>query len=234
MQRSRHRELFKKFDADVTVEQLTTCVKALSEQADDVDGILVQLPLPGRLPADSVLEALAADKDVDGLTTISMGRLLEGKAGLRPCTPSGVIELLKHCGVEIAGKRAVVIGRSNLVGKPAALLLMQHNATVTVCHSKSEQLDEICRNADILIVAAGRKQFVKGSWIKPGACVIDVGIHHTKNDEGESEISGDVEFAEASRVAGWITPVPGGVGPMTIAMLLSNTLTAYKMRKGIK
>ncbi|HEY9778285.1 MAG TPA: bifunctional methylenetetrahydrofolate dehydrogenase/methenyltetrahydrofolate cyclohydrolase FolD [Planktothrix sp.] len=225
---------FHKFDADITLEQLTACVQALSQQADDVDGILVQLPLPGRLPAEGVLQALSPEKDVDGLTTISMGRLLEGKPGLRPCTPSGVIELLKQNKVEISGKRAVVVGRSNLVGKPAALLLMQHNATVTVCHSKSEQLDEICRSADILVVAAGRKQFVKGSWVKPGACVIDVGIHHDKNEQGQSEICGDVEFAEASRVAAWITPVPGGVGPMTIAMLLSNTLTAYKMRKGVK
>ena len=141
-----------------------------------------------------------------------------------------MIALLQHYNVPIAGKRAVVIGRSNLVGKPAALLLMQQNATVTVCHSKSEQLDEICRQADILVVAAGRKKFVKGSWIKPGACVIDVGIHHHKNEQGESEISGDVEFTYASRVAGLITPVPGGVGPMTIAMLLSNTVQSYKTK----
>jgi methylenetetrahydrofolate dehydrogenase (NADP+)/methenyltetrahydrofolate cyclohydrolase len=223
---------FEKFDNSVTIEQLVDCVKKLSAR-DEVDGILVQLPLPNKLPADVVLDVLDADKDVDGLTTVSMGRLLEGKPGLRPCTPSGVIALLEHHNVSISGKRAVVIGRSNLVGKPAALLLMQKNATVTVCHSKSEQLDQICQNADILVVAAGRKQFVKGSWVKPGATVIDVGIHHTKTESGESEIAGDVEFAEASRVAGLITPVPGGVGPMTIAMLLSNTLTAYKLRNGL-
>lgn len=223
--------IHKKFDASISQEDLIACVKQLSAD-DNVDGILVQLPLPNGLQAEKVLEALNPDKDVDGLTTISMGRLLEGKPGLRPCTPSGVIALLEHQGVTISGKRAVVIGRSNLVGKPAALLLMQKNATVTVCHSKSEKLDEICQSADILVVAAGRKKFVKGSWVKPGACVIDVGIHHTKHENGESEISGDVEYAEASRVASSITPVPGGVGPMTIAMLLSNTLEAYRMRTG--
>jgi len=223
---------FEKFENDVTLQQLVDCVKRLS-RTDEVDGILVQLPLPNNLAADVVLDSLDPNKDVDGLTTISMGRLLEGKPGLRPCTPSGVIALLEHHKVPISGRRAVVIGRSNLVGKPAALLLMQKNATVTVCHSKSEQLEQICQNADILVVAAGRRQFVKGSWIKPGSTVIDVGIHHTKTETGESEIAGDVEFAEASRAAGLITPVPGGVGPMTIAMLLSNTLTAYKMRLGL-
>jgi methylenetetrahydrofolate dehydrogenase (NADP+)/methenyltetrahydrofolate cyclohydrolase len=221
----------RKFDASISQGELIECVEALSND-DNVDGILVQLPLPGNLKAEKVLEALSADKDVDGLTTVSMGRLLEGKAGLRPCTPSGVIALLEHYNVSISGKRAVVIGRSNLVGKPAALLLMQKNATVTICHSKSEQLDQICQSADILVVAAGRKQFVKGAWIKPGACVIDVGIHHSKDEQGQSEIAGDVEFKEASRNAALITPVPGGVGPMTIAMLLSNTLQAYKMRTG--
>ena len=224
--------IHRKFEANISQDELINCVKTLSED-DSVDGILVQLPLPGDLKAEKVLEALCADKDVDGLTTASMGRLLEGKAGLRPCTPSGVIALLEHYNVPISGKRAVVIGRSNLVGKPAALLLMQKNATVTICHSKSEQLDQICQSADILVVAAGRKQFVKGSWVKSGACVIDVGIHHSKNEKGDSEIAGDVEFKEASRHASLITPVPGGVGPMTIAMLLSNTLQAYKMRTGV-
>ena len=186
------------------------------------------------MKAEKVLDVLNPDKDVDGLTTISMGRLMENKAGLRPCTPSGIMAVLEHYNVAVSGKRAVVVGRSNLVGKPAALLLMQKNATVTICHSKSESLDEICRGADILVVAAGRKQFVKGSWVKPGACVIDVGIHHTKNEQGESEISGDVEFAEASRVAGWITPVPGGVGPMTVTMLLVNTIgSAERFAQGV-
>jgi methylenetetrahydrofolate dehydrogenase (NADP+)/methenyltetrahydrofolate cyclohydrolase len=157
-----------------------------------------------------------------------MGLLLAGKKGLRPCTPKGIIELLDHYKIEIEGKRAVVIGRSNLVGKPIALLLMQRNATVTVCHSRTQGLDAICRDADILVVAAGRRNFVKGSWVKPGAAVIDVGIHHTKNEDGTSVVDGDVEFAEAKKHAAFITPVPGGVGPMTIAMLLSNTLVAYE------
>jgi methylenetetrahydrofolate dehydrogenase (NADP+)/methenyltetrahydrofolate cyclohydrolase len=221
--------IHRQYGADLKQADLIACVRELSDE-NAVDGILVQLPLPGDLKAETVLDALNPDKDVDGLTTISMGRLMENKAGLRPCTPSGIIAVLEHYKVAVSGKRAVVVGRSNLVGKPAALLLMQKNATVTICHSKSEPLDEICRSADILVVAAGRKQFVKGSWVKPGACVIDVGIHHTKKENGESEISGDVEFAEASRVASMITPVPGGIGPMTIAMLLSNTLTAYEMR----
>ncbi len=218
---------FHKFAATASSAEVKQCVQALN-QDPLVDGILVQLPLPKQISADEVLALLAPDKDVDGLTAISMGLLMGGKPGLRPCTPSGIVELLDYHKVPIEGSRAVVIGRSNLVGKPIALLLMQRNATVTMCHSRTQGLDEICRNADILVVAAGKRTFVKGSWIKPGACVIDVGIHHDKSAEGESSIAGDVDFAEAVNVAGLITPVPGGVGPMTIAMLLANTLTAYE------
>ena len=218
---------FHKFEAGASASQVKECVQKLNGDPA-VDGILVQLPLPRQISADEVLALLQPDKDVDGLTPASMGLLMGGKPGLRPCTPAGIIELLDYYKVPIEGKRAVVIGRSNLVGKPIALLLMQRNATVTICHSRTEGLAELCQSADILVVAAGKKSFVKGSWIKPGACVIDVGIHHDKNEAGQSAIAGDVDFAEAVDVAGLITPVPGGVGPMTIAMLLANTLTAYE------
>jgi methylenetetrahydrofolate dehydrogenase (NADP+)/methenyltetrahydrofolate cyclohydrolase len=201
---------------------------------ENVDGILVQLPLPAHLSSEHVLAQLKPEKDVDGLTTESMGLLFAGKEGLRPCTPMGVMQLLEHYQVCVEGKRAVVIGRSNLVGKPISMLLMQKNATVTMCHSRTKDLDQICAGADILVVAAGKRAFVKGSWIKPGACVIDVGIHHTHGENGESIVSGDVVYEEARPVAGLITPVPGGVGPMTVAMLLSNTLLAYERRTGSK
>jgi methylenetetrahydrofolate dehydrogenase (NADP+)/methenyltetrahydrofolate cyclohydrolase len=217
---------FHKFPADATQAEIIDCLRMLNADPK-VDGILVQLPLPKHISSEAVLEILSPEKDVDGLTILSMGLLLAGKNGLVPCTPMGIIELLDHYQLPIEGKKAVVIGRSNLVGKPIALLLMQRNATVTVCHSRTQGLDEICRDADILVVAAGRRHFVKGSWVKPGAVVIDVGIHHTKLDDGTSNISGDVEFAEAQTHASRITPVPGGVGPMTIAMLLSNTMKAY-------
>jgi len=220
---------FHKFEAAIAETTIIECIKTLN-QDPCVDGILVQLPLPKHISTDAVLEVLAPEKDVDGLGTHSLGLLLAGKPGLRPCTPSGVIKLLDHYNVEIAGKNAVVIGRSILVGKPAAMLLMERNATVTVCHSKTRDLDQICRSADILVVAAGRKEFVKGSWIKPGSCVIDVGIHRTELANGESQLCGDVEYNEAATKAALITPVPGGVGPMTIAMLLSNTLLAYEMK----
>jgi methylenetetrahydrofolate dehydrogenase (NADP+)/methenyltetrahydrofolate cyclohydrolase len=218
---------FHKFESTASQEEVIACVNTLN-QDEKVDGILVQLPLPKHISSEAVLDNLLPSKDVDGLTTLSMGLLLAGKDGLRPCTPLGIIELLESYKIEIEGKRAVVIGRSNLVGKPISLLLMQRNATVTICHSRSKGLESICRDADILVAAAGKKNFVKADWIKPGACVIDVGIHHEKAEDGSSVISGDVDFKEAKTVASLITPVPGGVGPMTIAMLLSNTFAAYK------
>ncbi len=221
------------FPAATDIETLLNCIKTLNA-SDEVDGILVQLPLPSHLSAEEVLAILDPNKDVDGLTTESMGRLFAGKAGLRPCTPVGVMVLLEEHKVEVEGKHAVVIGRSNLVGKPIALLLQQKNATVTMCHSRTKDLDKICQSADILVVAAGKREFVKGSWIKPGATVIDVGIHHTQGPGGESIISGDVQYADAAKVARFITPVPGGVGPMTVAMLLANTITAFERRTGIK
>jgi|LakMenEpi03Aug12_release.lakeMendotaPanAssembly.Ray.scaffolds.fasta_scaffold417846_1 methylenetetrahydrofolate dehydrogenase (NADP+)/methenyltetrahydrofolate cyclohydrolase len=221
------------FPASTDMKTLLDCIKTLNK-SDEVDGILVQLPLPKHLSADEVLEVLDPDKDVDGLTTESMGRLFAGKTGLRPCTPVGVMAILEQHKVEIEGKNAVVIGRSNLVGKPIAMLLQQKNATVTMCHSRTKDLDKICQNADILVVAAGQREFVKGSWVKPGSTVIDVGIHHTQGPDGESVVSGDVQYADAAKSARFITPVPGGVGPMTVAMLLANTITAYERRTGLK
>lgn len=220
---------FHQFPNSVTQEELVSAVHKLSQDSD-VDGILVQLPLPGRLSPDPVLNVLNPAKDVDGLTVHNMGLLFAGKPGLRPCTPAGIMRLLQEYKVTVSGKRAVVVGRSNLVGKPIAMLLMQENATVTVCHSKTESIDQVCRSADILVVAIGKREFIKGTWVKPGACVIDVGIHHEKAENGEAKVSGDVEFAAAAQVASLITPVPGGVGPMTVAMLLSNTVEAYRQR----
>lgn len=214
-----------RFEATASEEEILECIAKLNAD-DNVDGILVQLPLPQGLSSEKILARLAHEKDVDGLHTFNLGLLFAGKPGLKPCTPLGIITILEHNNIELSGKRAVVIGRSNLVGKPIAALLIQKDATVTVCHSKSKDLPAICREADVLVVAAGRKKFVPGDWIKPGACVIDVGIHH---DE-DGSICGDVEFPAAAQVAGSITPVPGGVGPMTVAMLLSNTLLAYEQR----
>lgn len=206
-------------------ETLLKLIAELNQRAD-VDGILVQLPLPAGLPTDAVLMAVSPEKDADGLHPYNLGLLLAGKAGLRPCTPSGIIRLLDHYNIAIEGKSAVVIGRSNLVGKPISILLMERNATVTMCHSRSKNLEEICRSADILVVAAGKREMVAGSWVKPGAVVIDVGIH--KTDKTDSGLTGDVIYLEAKAVASYITPVPGGIGPMTVAMLLSNTFAAYK------
>ncbi len=188
-----------------------------------VSGILCQLPLPDHLDAGEVTNRILAEKDVDGLTIASAGRLALGLPGLRPCTPTGVMLLLEDAGAEIEGANAVVVGRSNLFGKPMAQLLLGANATVTICHSRTRDLPGVCRTADILIAAVGRAQMVQGDWVKPGAVVIDVGINRT--DDG---IVGDVDYEAAADVASAITPVPGGVGPMTIACLLRNTLSAAK------
>jgi methylenetetrahydrofolate dehydrogenase (NADP+)/methenyltetrahydrofolate cyclohydrolase len=191
-----------------------------------VHGILVQLPLPKHLDADAVIAAIDPDKDVDGLTVVNAGRLAAGLPGLVPCTPLGCLLLLRDCVADLAGMHAVVIGRSNLVGKPIAQLLLQQNCTVTIAHSRTRDLPALCRTADILIAAVGRPEMVRGDWIKPGAIVIDVGINRVPLAEGRTRLVGDVAFAEAAEIAGRITPVPGGVGPMTIACLLRNTLTA--------
>ncbi len=188
-----------------------------------VSGILLQLPTPAHIDGSYLTTLIDPAKDVDGLTPISAGLLAKGLPGLRPCTPAGVIELLRRYEVGLEGAEAVVLGRSDLVGKPVSALLLAENATVTTCHSRTRNLGEVCRRADVLIAAVGRPEMVKGDWIKPGATVIDVGINRT--DHG---LVGDVEFASASEVAGLISPVPGGVGPMTIAMLLGNTLRAAR------
>jgi len=209
-----------------------TVMKHIAElnQTEAIDGILVQLPLPKHLATEAILMAVSHLKDVDGLHPYNLGLLFSGKAGLKPCTPKGIMALLEAYEIEIAGKHAVVIGRSNLVGKPIAALLLQKDATVTACHSRTTDLPAIARSADILVVAAGRKNLVGASWIKPGACVIDVGTHHWRDDAGNSFVCGDVEFSEVVKVAGQITPVPGGVGRMTVAMLMSNTVFAYENR----
>jgi methylenetetrahydrofolate dehydrogenase (NADP+) / methenyltetrahydrofolate cyclohydrolase len=192
---------------------------------DEVDGILVQLPLPDQIDQDAVIGAIDPRKDVDGLTAGSAGLLAQGRPGLVACTPRGVMELLRHAGVEAEGADAVIVGRSILVGRPLASLLLNASATVTVCHSRTRDLAGICRRADILVAAVGSPRLVKADWVKPGAAVIDVGMNRT--DDG---LVGDVDFEAVREVAGAITPVPGGVGPMTIAMLLQNTVTAARSR----
>ncbi len=188
----------------------------------EVHGILVQLPLPRHVDALRVQEAVSPAKDVDGFHDANLGALLAGKPGLVPCTPAGVMRLLEHAQVPLAGRRAVVIGRSNIVGKPLSLLLLQKDATVTICHSKTADLGSITKQADILVAAIGRAKLVGEAMVKPGACVVDVGV----NRLADGTLAGDVDFHAAKNVAGWITPVPGGVGPMTIAMLLENCLYA--------
>ena len=191
-----------------------------------VDGILLQLPLPKGLDSDTLISMIDPAKDADGLHPMNQGLLLQGRAKLKPCTPAGCIELLKESGVQISGKNAVVVGRSILVGKPAALLLLEENATVTIAHSRTKNLSDVVKNADIVVAAVGITEFIKGSWIKDGAAVIDVGINRQDN----GQLKGDVEYEASAQHAAFLTPVPGGVGPMTIAMLLKNTLTAYAER----
>ena len=204
---------------DTTQQALLDQIQALNND-DTIHGILVQLPVPKHIDPWSVIMAIDPKKDVDGFHPINTGALFSGEPGFVPCTPKGCMELLKRYDIPVAGKRAVVIGRSNIVGKPMAMLLLQANATVTICHSRTENLKDICREADILVVAIGRANFVTADMIKPGATVIDVGMN--RNELGK--LCGDVDTAAAKEVAGFITPVPGGVGPMTIAELLQNTL----------
>jgi methylenetetrahydrofolate dehydrogenase (NADP+) / methenyltetrahydrofolate cyclohydrolase len=211
-------------DASIPQEDLLDLVSELND-SDEIDGILVQLPLPEHLDADAIVAALDPDKDVDGLTPTSAGLLARGEPGLVPATPRGVMELLAAAGTEPEGREAVIVGRSNLVGRPLFSLLLGANATVTVCHSRTPDLGEVCRRAEILVAAAGRPKLVTGEMIRPGATVIDVGTNRT--DDG---LVGDVDFEAAKEVAGAITPVPGGVGPMTIAMLLANTVDAARKR----
>lgn len=189
-----------------------------------IHGILVQLPLPKQIDSQKVIDAIAPEKDSDGFHPVNMGNLLIGKPSVVPCTPFGIMRMLDSVGVDLQGKDAIVVGRSNIVGKPVALLLMQRNATVTIAHSKTRDLAERVRRSDVVVAAIGQANFVKGDWIKPGAIVVDVGI----NRGPDGKLCGDVEFAKACERAAWITPVPGGVGPMTITMLLWNTLQAAK------
>jgi methylenetetrahydrofolate dehydrogenase (NADP+)/methenyltetrahydrofolate cyclohydrolase len=199
-------------------------MERISELNSDpaVHSILVQLPLPRHIDAARVLEGIAPAKDVDGFHQANLGALLAGRPGAVPCTPAGVMRLIAHAGVPLAGCHAVVLGRSNIVGKPLALLLLQKDASVTICHSKSRNLPEIARQADILVAAVGRAKLVTAGMVKPGACVIDVGVNRLP----DGKLAGDVDFEAVKNVAGWITPVPGGVGPMTIAMLLENCIRA--------
>jgi methylenetetrahydrofolate dehydrogenase (NADP+)/methenyltetrahydrofolate cyclohydrolase len=208
-----------------TEEALLGLVRELN-QSGEVDGILVQFPVPKGIRQQKVVEGTAPSKDVDGLHPESIGALWAGIPGLVPCTPRGCMRLIAETGVKLDGARAVVVGRSNLVGKPIAGLLLAANATVTLAHSKTQDLPDVCRGADILVAAVGRTKMIPGSWIKPGAIVIDVGM----NRDEAGKLCGDVDFASASAVASAITPVPGGVGPMTIAMLLENTLNAARAR----
>ena len=225
------RSIEHKLAAD-TSEQVVVDLVAKLNNDPAVDGILVQLPLPKHISAERVVQSIDPDKDVDGLTTTNAGRLMNNQHGLVPCTPSGCMLLLKDELPSLAGLHAVVIGRSNLVGKPIAQLLLQADCTVTMAHSKTNDLPGVCRSADILVAAVGRPAMIRGEWIKPGAIVIDVGINRIPGEDGKSKLCGDVATAEAINVASAITPVPGGVGPMTIACLLRNTLTAFEHRNG--
>lgn len=221
--------------ANASQEDVENTIAALNEDPE-VDGILLQLPLPKGLDEAAAIERIDPDKDVDGLTEASAGRLSLGKPGLRPCTPTGCVILAKRAlGEDLSGKNVVIIGRSILVGKPAALLFLAENCTVTIAHSRTKNLPELCRTADILVPAVGRPEMVKGDWVKPGACVIDVGINRIdapERGEGKTRLVGDADYASCAEVAGYITPVPGGVGPMTIACLLRNTVIAACRRRG--
>jgi len=216
-----------KLPADISQADLLGLVMGLNEDPA-VHGILVQLPLPAHLDADAVIACIDPDKDVDGLHVVNAGRLAAGLPGLVPCTPLGCLLLLQDILPSMSGLEAVVVGRSNLVGKPIAQLLLRQNCTVTMAHSRTRNLPEVCRRADILVAAVGKVEMIKGDWIKPGATVIDVGINRVETAEGKSKLLGDVAFAEAQGIAAHITPVPGGVGPMTIACLLRNTVTAAR------
>ena len=214
--------------ATTTQEELLALVHKLNNKKD-INGILVQSPLPKGLDEEAVVEEISPEKDVDAFHPSNVGRIMIGNFHFLPCTPAGVIELLKSEQIEIQGKNCVVIGRSNIVGKPMAMLLLHNNGTVTICHSKTKDLAEVCSKADILVAAVGKPKFVTADMVKPGAVVIDVGMDRDEN----GKLCGDVDYDAVEKVASYITPVPGGVGPMTIAMLLKNTITAAKLQNGI-
>lgn len=215
------RSLAYELPEETTEQELLELIEKLNQDAS-VQGILCQLPLPDHIDENKVIHAISPQKDVDGFHTANAGALFLGQKGFVSCTPAGIIQLLKRSNITIAGKHCVVIGRSNIVGKPMAMLMLQENATVTICHSRTKNLQEICRQADILIVAIGRPQFITAEYVKEGAVVIDVGIHRMEN----RKLCGDVKFDEVEPIASAITPVPGGVGPMTIAMLMNNCMEA--------
>jgi methylenetetrahydrofolate dehydrogenase (NADP+) / methenyltetrahydrofolate cyclohydrolase len=219
--------VFEKYDATFTESQLLKRIHALNADAA-IHGILVQMPLPSHIDAHKVIEAIAPQKDVDGYSVLSAGELMAGLPGFRPCTPYGCMKLIASTGIDLRGKHAVVIGRSNTVGKPMALLLLQANATVTMCHSATPDLGHHTRQADVVVVAVGRRHTLTGAMVKPGAVVIDVGI----NRDEHGKLCGDIDFDEVAEVASAVTPVPGGVGPMTIAMLLVNTVEAAERLAG--
>ncbi|MDQ6421044.1 bifunctional methylenetetrahydrofolate dehydrogenase/methenyltetrahydrofolate cyclohydrolase FolD [Paenibacillus sp. LHD-117] len=215
--------------AETSEQELLALIDRLNNQST-INGILVQLPLPKHINEKAVIDAISVEKDVDGFHPQSVGNLTIGDDSLLPCTPAGVIELIKRSGVDIAGKHAVVIGRSNIVGKPVAMLLLRENATVTICHSRTAGMEEIAKQADILVVAIGRTKAIDSRYVKPGAVVIDVGINRLP----DGKLAGDVDYESCLETAGYLTPVPGGVGPMTITMLMSNTITAAKRANGIE
>ena len=229
------RSLEHRLPAEASQAEVVEIVRTLNADAE-VDGILVQLPLPAHIDSDAVIAQIDPAKDVDGLTDVSAGRLVLGQPGLRPCTPTGSVILAKSALGNLKGKHCVVLGRSILVGKPAALMFLEQNCTVTIAHSRTENIADVCRSADILVAAVGRPQMVQGDWIKPGACVIDVGINRVPSLKrpGKFRLVGDVDYKSAKKVAGSITPVPGGVGPMTIACLLRNTVLAACDRRGLE
>lgn len=214
--------------ASITEPELIKILDTLNNNKN-IDGILVQLPLPSHIKVDNIINKISPEKDVDGLNPYNLGKLVSGQNCLTPCTPQGVIEILKHYAIKINGMHAVVVGRSNLVGKPLSILLLQENATVTITHSKTKNLEDIAKSADLLICAIGKANLVNKNWVKPGAIVIDVGINKII-ENGVSKLVGDVDYKSVSNICQAITPVPGGVGPVTIAMLISNTMKAYKMR----
>ena len=213
-------------DENTEEKELLELIRTLNND-NNVNGILVQLPLPSHINEERVLLEISPSKDVDAFHPYNVGRLMTGSPIFLPCTPAGVMELIKESGVSPAGKECVVVGRSNIVGKPQAMLLLAAHGTVTICHSRTQNLEEVCRRADILVVAVGRPEFVKGSFVKPGAVVIDVGMNRLEN----GKLVGDVEYSSAAEKASAITPVPGGVGPMTITMLMDNTIKAAILQK---
>ena len=223
------RSLAYELPEETTEEKLLELIRELNDRTD-VNGILVQLPLPKHIDEEKVLDSISPLKDVDGFHPQNVGALCIGKPGFVSCTPAGVIQLLKRSGIEIAGKECVVVGRSNIVGKPMAMLMLRENATVTVCHSKTENLASFTSNADILIAAVGRAKMITADMVKPGAAVIDVGMNRDEN----GKLCGDVNFESVSKIAGAITPVPGGVGPMTVAMLMRNTAEAAAHQNNIR